>query len=100
VDYVSDSWRPIASLVVLGPVATSEYFNIGGSIQSTNTSMYINIGGESTSYKSLTFGKTATTTGWGLEGDTVITTQSSSYGRRESRFLPRHKGFPYCHIMS
>ena len=72
-----------ASIVVLGPAATSEYFNIAGSIQSVNTSAYINIaGGESTSYKTLTFDKAATTTGWGLEGDTIITTQTSSYGRR------------------
>lgn len=70
-------------MVVLGPAATSEYFNIAGSIQSTNSSLYINIGGDSTSYKTLTFDKTATTTGWGLEGDTIITTQTSSYGRRE-----------------
>lgn len=70
-------------MVVLGPEATSEYFNIDGTIQSTNTSMYMNIGSDSTSYKTLTFGETGSTTGWGLEGDTIITTQSSSYGRRE-----------------
>ena len=73
-----------ASMVVLGPAATSEYFNIAGSIQSTNTSLYLNIGSDSTSYKSLTFGAAAGTTGWGLEGDTIITTQTSSYGRRKS----------------
>lgn len=73
-----------ASVVVLGPAATSEYFNIAGSIQSTNSSLYLNIGSDSTSYKTLTFDKTAVTTGWGLEGDTIITTQTSSYGRRES----------------
>ncbi|KAB5571820.1 hypothetical protein GE09DRAFT_1054054 [Coniochaeta sp. 2T2.1] len=71
-----------ASMVVLGPAATSEYFNIADSIQSTNTSLYLNIGSDSTSYKTLTFDKTATTTGWGLEGDTIITTQTSSYGRQ------------------
>lgn len=76
-------------MVVLGPAATSEYFNIAGSIQSTNTSLYINIGSDSTSYKTLAFDKTATTTGWGLEGDTIITTQASSYGRRESDMSPR-----------
>jgi hypothetical protein len=70
-------------MVVLGPEATSEYFNIDGTIQSTNTSMYMNIGSDTTSYKTLTFGETGSTTGWGLEGDTIITTQSSSYGRRE-----------------
>jgi hypothetical protein len=75
-------------MVVLGPAATSEYFNIAGSIQSTNTSLYLNIGSDSTSYKTLTFDKTASTTGWGLEGDTIITTQTSSYGRREFNECP------------
>ncbi|KAH8887741.1 SPX-domain-containing protein [Thozetella sp. PMI_491] len=70
------------SIVVLGPEASGELFNIGSTIQSTNTSQYINIGSESTSYKSLTFGKTASTAAWGLEGDTIITTTSSSYGRQ------------------
>lgn len=76
-----------ASMVVLGPAATSEYFNIAGSIQSTNTSLYLNIGSDSTSYKTLTFGKTGSTTGWGLEGDTIITTQTSSYGRRKCCYV-------------
>ena len=72
-----------ASLVVLGPAATGEFFNIGSTIQSANSSLYINIGADSTSYKTLSFGQTATTTAWGLEGDTIITTTSSTYGRRE-----------------
>lgn len=72
-----------ASQVVLGPVGTSEYFNIAGSIQSTNTSRYLNIGGDSTSYKTLTFDTAASTTAWQLEGDTIITSTASSYGRRE-----------------
>jgi hypothetical protein len=80
--YLSYSPKP-ASLVVLGPAATGEYFNIGGTIQSVNSSLYINIGSDSTSYKTLTFNKTATTSAWGLEGDTIITTTASSYGRRE-----------------
>ncbi|CAK7232669.1 hypothetical protein SBRCBS47491_008350 [Sporothrix bragantina] len=71
-----------ASQVVLGPVGTSEYFNIGGTIQSTNTSRYLNIGGDSTSYKTLTFDTTSSTTAWQLEGDTIITSTSSSYGRQ------------------
>lgn len=79
-----------ASQVVLGPVATSEYFNIGGSIQSTNTSRYLNIGGDSTSYKTLTFDAAAATTAWQLEGDTIITSTSSSYGRRRSPPLVTH----------
>lgn len=72
-----------ASKVVLGPEASSEYFDIGGTIQSTNTSMYINIGDDATSYRTLTFGETGSTTEWGLEGDTIITTEGSSFGRRE-----------------
>lgn len=73
-----------ASLVVLGPERTSEYFDIGSStIRSANTSMYINVGAESTSYKALTFGKEATTKAWALEGDTIITSTASSLGRRE-----------------
>ncbi|KAK1762378.1 hypothetical protein QBC33DRAFT_461583 [Phialemonium atrogriseum] len=70
------------TMVVLGPESTSEYFDISGTIKSTNTSMYLNIGSDSTSYKTLTFGATASTTGWGLEGDTIITTTSSSFGRQ------------------
>jgi hypothetical protein len=68
---------------VMGPEATSEYFTIGETIQSTNTSLYLNIGEASTSYLPLTFDATATTTAWGLEGDTIITTNGSPYGRRE-----------------
>ncbi|KAK3381289.1 hypothetical protein B0H63DRAFT_450646 [Podospora didyma] len=52
-------------------------------IQSTNTSLFMNIAAsESTSYKTVTFDKTATTTAWGLEGDTIITTRSSGFGRQ------------------
>ncbi|ERS96657.1 hypothetical protein HMPREF1624_06866 [Sporothrix schenckii ATCC 58251] len=71
-----------ASQVVLGPEATSEYFTIGGSIQSTNTSRYLNIGGDSTSYKTLTLDAAASTTAWQLEGDTIITSTASTYGRQ------------------
>lgn len=63
-------------------MASSEYFNIGGTIQSTNTSLYLNVGDDSTSYKTLTFGKTASTNAWALEGDTIITSNGSPYGRR------------------
>ncbi len=59
-----------------------------------NSSLYINIGAESTSYKSLTFNKTAATTGWGLEGDTIITTTSSSYGRRKLPQAALTKNYP------
>ncbi|KAI3400153.1 hypothetical protein diail_4385 [Diaporthe ilicicola] len=72
-----------ASIAVMGPESSSEYFNINGSIQSTNTSLYLNVGSDSTSYKTLTLGSTASTSAWALEGDTIITAQSSSWGRRE-----------------
>lgn len=67
----------------MGPEAASEYFVIGDTIQSTNTSMYLNIGESTTSYLPLSFGATANTTAWGLEGDTIITTTGSTYGRRK-----------------
>ncbi|KAL1865701.1 hypothetical protein Daus18300_007077 [Diaporthe australafricana] len=67
----------------MGPEASSEFFNINGSIQSTNTSRYLNVGSDSTSYKTLTLGSAASTSAWALEGDTIITAQSSSWGRRE-----------------
>ncbi|CAG8981334.1 hypothetical protein HYALB_00005135 [Hymenoscyphus albidus] len=70
------------SAPVMGPEATSEYFDIGTTIKSTNTSQFLNIGSSSVSYKPLSFGPTATTTAWGLEGDTIITATSSSYGRQ------------------
>ncbi|KFY44476.1 hypothetical protein V495_03427 [Pseudogymnoascus sp. VKM F-4514 (FW-929)] len=70
---------------VMGPEATSEYFIIGDTIQSSNTSLYLNIGEASTSYLPLSFDATATTTAWGLEGDTIITTNGSPYGRPITR---------------
>lgn len=71
------------SIPVLGPESSGEYFAIGSTIQSSNSSLYLNIGTSSTSYLPLSFDATATTTGWGLEGDTIITAQGSQYGRRE-----------------
>jgi hypothetical protein len=44
--------------------------------------MYLNIGTSSTSYLPLYFNSTASTTAWGLEGDTIITESGSSYGRQ------------------
>ncbi|KAI8307753.1 hypothetical protein K4K59_010694 [Colletotrichum sp. SAR11_240] len=72
---------------VLGPEASAESFNIAGSIQSANSSAYLNIGSDTTSYKSLKFSNASETTAWGLEGDTIITTQGSTWGRRELTFL-------------
>lgn len=93
----------------MGPEASSEFFNINGSskfarekdrpnmvcktrgktlltkatVQSSNTSLYLNVGSDSTSYKTLTFGTAASTSAWALEGDTIITAQGSTWGRRE-----------------
>ncbi|KAJ3960456.1 hypothetical protein N0V92_002874 [Colletotrichum tropicale] len=72
---------------VLGPEAAAESFNIAGSIQSANSSAYLNIGSDTTSYKSLKFSNASETTAWGLEGDTIITTQGSTWGRRKWTLL-------------
>ncbi|PKS07762.1 hypothetical protein jhhlp_006370 [Lomentospora prolificans] len=68
--------------VVLGPEASADTFEIGGTIESSTTGLFINIGDDSTSYKTLTFGEAGETTAWGLEGDTIITTTGSTYGRQ------------------
>ncbi|KAK7751959.1 hypothetical protein SLS62_006102 [Diatrype stigma] len=73
------------TIPVMGPESDSEYFDITTSIQSTNTSMYLNIaddGDAAASYKTLVFGEAGDTSGWGLEGDTIITTTDSSWGRQ------------------
>ncbi|KAJ9156184.1 hypothetical protein NKR23_g1064 [Pleurostoma richardsiae] len=80
--YYLQAYPKNTSLAVMGPEATSEYFNIGSTIQSTNTSLYLNVGSDSTSYKTLTFGAAASTTAWALEGDTIITANGSPYGRQ------------------
>jgi len=74
---------------VLGPESAADDFTIGGTIQSKNTGKYLNIQTASTSYKPLVWGPAGDTTAWGLEGDTIITVQGSSYGRRE--LTPPHK---------
>ncbi|KAF2273275.1 uncharacterized protein EI97DRAFT_436152 [Westerdykella ornata] len=70
------------TIPVLGPEASAEEFTIGSTIQSKKTSQYLNIVSASTSYKPVVFGPTGETTAWGLEGDTIITTQGSSFGRQ------------------
>lgn len=77
-----------ASLPVLGPEAQGHTFTIGGTIQSQKTQQYLNIAEASTSYKPLVWGAKGDTTAWGLEGDTIITVQGSSYGRRKLMFFP------------
>nr|XP_036589712.1 uncharacterized protein CTRU02_00466 [Colletotrichum truncatum]KAF6801717.1 hypothetical protein CTRU02_00466 [Colletotrichum truncatum] len=71
-----------ATIPVLGPEASAESFNIAGTIQSANSSSYLNVGSDATSYKSLKFSNSSETNAWGLEGDAIITTRSSSWGRQ------------------
>ncbi|KAI0440387.1 hypothetical protein F4803DRAFT_470494 [Xylaria telfairii] len=74
------------TIPVMGPEASSEYFNIAsGAIQSANSSAYLTVGADSTSYKTLTLSSSAGAggaPGWALEGDTIITGTSSAWGRQ------------------
>ncbi|KAF2177235.1 hypothetical protein K469DRAFT_604002 [Zopfia rhizophila CBS 207.26] len=70
------------TIPVLGPEGSAEDFTIGSTIQSKQTSQYLNILTATTSYKPVAFSSTAETTAWGLEGDTIITTTGSSFGRQ------------------
>ncbi|KAF3760741.1 hypothetical protein M406DRAFT_73207 [Cryphonectria parasitica EP155] len=70
------------TLATVGPETTSEYFTVNGTIQSTNSSLYLNVGNDTTSYKTLTFGAAATMSEWTLEGDTIVTAETSIYGRQ------------------
>ncbi|KAI0393564.1 hypothetical protein F5Y17DRAFT_458800 [Xylariaceae sp. FL0594] len=86
--YYLQAYTQNATIPVMGPEASSEYFNIGGgSIQSANSTAYLVVGSDSTSYKTLTLSKTATPAsgsapGWALEGDTIITGTGSKWGRQ------------------
>ncbi|KAI1375992.1 hypothetical protein F4677DRAFT_445707 [Hypoxylon crocopeplum] len=80
--YYLQAYPQDPQIPVMGPEASSEYFNIAGTIQSTNSSLYLNIGGDSTSYKTLTFADAGSTDAWALEGDTIITSTGSSFGRQ------------------
>ncbi|KAF8602400.1 hypothetical protein BDV93DRAFT_427699, partial [Ceratobasidium sp. AG-I] len=73
-----------SGIPVLASESTSGRFVISGSIAlvSGSSKLYLNVNTATTSYKPLTFDATASTTGWGLEGDTIITTNSSPYGRQ------------------
>ncbi|KAJ4481237.1 hypothetical protein J3R30DRAFT_2424303 [Lentinula aciculospora] len=63
---------------VLGPESSSGYFTIGStiSIPGDSGTLYLNVDSSDTtvSYQALTFGPTAVTADWGLEGDTIIET--------------------------
>ena len=86
-DRLSSRLTSPASIPVLGPESAADEFTIGGTIQSKKTGQFLNIQTVSTSYKPLVWGATGDTTAWGLEGDTIITVQGSSYGRRECDLL-------------
>lgn len=83
------SYAPPASIPVIGPENAADEFTIGGTIQSKKTGKYLNIQTTTTSYKPLAWESEGVTTAWGLEGDTIITVQTSSYGRRKLALLER-----------
>ncbi|KAH8828148.1 hypothetical protein DL96DRAFT_1709439 [Flagelloscypha sp. PMI_526] len=69
----------------LGPEATEDYWTIGNTLLDNNSTLYLNVDRTvSTTYKPLSLGATATTTTWGLEGDTIIATN------------PRQNNFVAC----
>ncbi|KAH0611403.1 uncharacterized protein H6S33_010668 [Morchella sextelata] len=75
--------QSLSGVPVMAAEATAERFIISGSIQDTTSGLYLNVDSSATtSYKAISFGATATTTGWGLEGDTIITTNASVFGRQ------------------
>ncbi|CAG7853748.1 SubName: Full=Uncharacterized protein {ECO:0000313/EMBL:CCA68016.1} [Serendipita indica DSM 11827] len=76
--------QSLGGVPVLGPQSSGGYFTINGSIKLNNASpaLYLNIASSSTSYKALTFSTSPTFTGWGLEGDTIVTVTGSLYGRQ------------------
>lgn len=87
----------------MGPESGSEYFDIGTSIRSTNTSAYLNIvaGDGDPSYKTLAFaaeGEGEQTSGWGLEGDTIITTTGSEWGRQLNFLACQLDGSQYWQV--
>ncbi|KAG8954284.1 hypothetical protein FRC04_000509 [Tulasnella sp. 424] len=73
---------PHSGTAVIGPESSGGLFTINGSIKLNGPNLYLNIANSTTSYHALTFDSTATFTGWALEGDTIITAQSSQYGRQ------------------
>lgn len=80
---LANNYLLAASIPVMGPESSSEYFNIAnGAIQSANSSAYLTVGSDSTSYKTLTLSASNNAPGWALEGDTIITSTSSSWGRQ------------------
>ncbi|KAF8311945.1 hypothetical protein DL93DRAFT_2082582 [Clavulina sp. PMI_390] len=73
-----------AGTAVLGPEDSGAYFvfNSDGSLSISGSGLYLNLANTTSSYPQLTMGSTATFFGWGLEGDTIITTTTSAFGRQ------------------
>ncbi|KAJ3044684.1 hypothetical protein HDV00_001088 [Rhizophlyctis rosea] len=68
---------------VLGSESTGgRYIIANGKIQTVGSGLYLNYENTTNGYKALTFDATSTSTGWGLEGDTIITTNGSPLGRQ------------------
>ncbi|KAJ3055937.1 hypothetical protein HK097_008646 [Rhizophlyctis rosea] len=69
---------------VLGAESSGLRFAISnGKIQAIGSGLYLNWDSSATtSYKPLSFDAISTSTGWGLEGDTIITTNGSPLGRQ------------------
>ncbi|XXG97268.1 MFS siderochrome iron transporter 1 [Hypoxylon texense] len=100
--YYLQAYPQDPTIPVMGPEASSEYFNIAGTIQSANTSAFLNIGADSTSYKTLTFAGAGAGAGatdaWALEGDTIITSTGSSFGRQLNFLVCQLSGSQYWQV--
>ncbi|GJJ06471.1 hypothetical protein Clacol_000663 [Clathrus columnatus] len=68
--------QSVGGVPELGPESSSGYFTIGSTITLNNpngTSLFLNVDDSATTdWKPLSFDATATTTTWGLSGDTII----------------------------
>ncbi|KAF8311946.1 hypothetical protein DL93DRAFT_1351196 [Clavulina sp. PMI_390] len=73
-----------AGVAVLGPEDSGAYFvfNSDGSLSVSGSGLYLNLANTTSTYPQLTMGSTANFFGWGLEGDTIITTTTSTFGRQ------------------
>ncbi|KAI1164782.1 hypothetical protein F5B18DRAFT_236639 [Nemania serpens] len=88
------------TMPVMGPEASSQYFNVAsGAIQSANSSAYLMVGADSTSYKTLKLSPGgAPAPGWALEGDTIITGTSSAWGRQLNFLVCKLSGGDYWQV--
>ncbi|KAH8117463.1 hypothetical protein DFH11DRAFT_1013317 [Phellopilus nigrolimitatus] len=64
---------PLDGAPVLGPESSCGWFDIGSTVQDTNSTLFLNVNmTATTSWKPLTLDATATTSTWGLSGDTIV----------------------------